>query len=92
LKDRVVLSLLTILSLLGAALFYSPKLGLNLQFGLECPLCPHVLAFSGSQVRDFFRSTLIGGFINFSTLLVIWILAKIAAYAVKKSKQVKPLE
>jgi len=52
------------LGFLGAALFYSPYLGLNAQLGIECITCPHITRLWGSNLRAFLQLTLVGGLLN----------------------------
>jgi len=61
----------------GAALFYSPYIGINAQVQLTCPLCPHVLSFGDPSIK-FIRYTLVGGVLNAISFLVlgaiVWLL------------------
>ena len=54
---------------LGAAIFYSPYVGIDGQTQGVCPVCPHVL-MRGSVVGKFIWLTLVGGMIN-ATLFVV---------------------
>jgi len=56
--------LFPVIGFLGAAAFYSPYIGINGQIGVECPVCPHVLALWRSPVEAFIMLTLVGGIMN----------------------------
>ena len=59
---------LIVIGFVGAALFYSPYIGLNAQIGLECVACSHVLSAEEPHIK-FVRLTLIGGVLNSAMLL-----------------------
>jgi hypothetical protein len=61
---------MTFLGYLGAAIFYSYLIGLNLQTQLACPLCPHILSF-GSPLSKFVRRVLLGGTLNAAFFMVV---------------------
>ena len=48
----------------GAAIFYSPYIGLNAQTPLTCPVCPNIDGAYVLPVTRFLRDTLIGGTLN----------------------------
>ncbi|HEV2491375.1 MAG TPA: hypothetical protein VGT03_16345 [Candidatus Acidoferrales bacterium] len=71
-------------SIVGAALFYSPRIGFNGQIGIECPLCPHVMALGNPYVL-YGELTLIGIILNSVVFLPVgFVLAKFTGW-IKRS-------
>ena len=63
----------------GAAIFYSPYIGIDGQTQFACPLCPHVMMVGVSPLVKFIRLTVGGGLLNaVSFMLVGWIVLTIA--------------
>jgi hypothetical protein len=62
--------------LFGAAIFYSPYIGLNWQTKFACPLCPHVSIVGDSPTEHFMRLAIGGGILNaaflFFLALLLW--------------------
>jgi hypothetical protein len=62
--------------LFGAAIFYSPYIGLNWQTKFACPLCPHVSIVGDSPTGHFIRLAIGGGILNaaflFFLALLLW--------------------
>jgi len=48
----------------GAAIFYSPYLGIDGQTRYVCPVCPHISGMNGGPVLRYMRFTLISGTLN----------------------------
>jgi hypothetical protein len=64
---------------LGAAIFYSPYIGIDGQTQVACPLCPHVTMVGVSPVMKFIKLTVGGGLVNaVSFILVGWIVLTVA--------------
>ena len=61
---------------LGAALFYSPYVGLNWHTKLTCPLCPNVTVVGDTPLALFVSATIGGGILNaiflFLLALAVW--------------------
>jgi hypothetical protein len=81
-NNRIAFTLaLTFLGYLGAAIFYSPLIGLNLQTQYACPLCPHITSF-GSPFAKFVGRMLVGGTQNAALFVFVgWLLSRIVKLA-----------
>jgi len=66
--------LLAAAGFIGAAIFYSPHIGVNAQTALTCPLCPHITSRYASPFAKFALYTFIGGTVNAALLVALgWI-------------------
>jgi hypothetical protein len=72
-----------ILGFLGASAFYSPYIGLNHQFWIECPVCPHVTTIHGSPLERFFRLAFVMGLANAALFAALGSLGILCGRAVK---------
>jgi len=72
-----------ILGFVGAAIFYSPYVGLNLQTRIACPVCPSVLSF-GDPLTKFFRYTLAGGILNAVLFLLLGFIVAAGANDIRR--------
>lgn len=61
---------LAFLGYLGAAIFYSYLIGLNLQTQYACPVCPHILSL-GSPLSKFGRRVLGLGTLNAALFVLL---------------------
>ncbi len=58
----------------GAALFYSPYVGLNAQSKLACPVCPQVTIVGGTLLARFVRLSIAGGILNAAFFCIVgWV-------------------
>ena len=73
-----------VLGFIGAAVFYSPYIGINAQFGLECPVCPHITTMWGTPLQRFFRFTLVGGIMNAVLFMAVGSLAVFCGRALRR--------
>jgi hypothetical protein len=74
--------LLAAAGFLGAAIFYSPYIGVNAQTPLTCPLCPTIISAYAPPPIKFIRYTFIGGTVNAAFLVVLgWVVWGIARSA-----------
>ena len=76
---KKVLLACTVAGFAGAGMFYSPYIGINGQVGIECLLCPHVLA----PLVGYARLTILGGLLN-AALFCCVALAVIGSYRLTK--------
>lgn len=71
-RNAVAIALTVIvLGYVGAAAFYSPLMGLSVQFPYLCPICPHIISV-GSPWGKFIRRTVALGTLNALTMLAFW--------------------
>lgn len=71
------------LGFIGAALFYSPYIGINAQAQIECPVCPHVTTLRGTPAALFVRSSLLMGIFNAALFVAIGSLGPACVWSVR---------
>ncbi len=52
------------LGFIGAAAFYSPYVGFNVPYGIECPVCLNITTIHGTPTQRFLRFSLVFGAMN----------------------------
>ena len=78
--------LLAFLGYLGAAIFYSYLIGLNLQTQYACPLCPHIIG-PGSRLSNFVRWVLGLGTLNAALFVFVgWLFFGVARFVKRRPK------
>ncbi len=53
-----------VVGLVGAAIFYSPYIGIAAQTRYVCPVCTHMTGVWGTPLLRFIRFTLVSGILN----------------------------
>jgi hypothetical protein len=72
---------------IGAAVFYSPYVGVNLHTEYACPACIHYSTINTNRFFSFVRFVIVGGALN---AMLFSFLGFIAAKGLEKIKQAFP--